>query len=383
MKQGKPSRNKFRIVRLLIFHLTSFIALFKSRRENRILVIKLDAIGDYILFRNFLEILKDSEEYKGFRFDLLGNSSWKDIALAYDQKFVSNFFFVNPVSIKDQPLEFLKTGWKLYKNNYKIVLHPTYSRTLVQDGFAAFACASKTIGFKGDNELLQQRYKRRTDKFYTDKLELPESIVFEFYRTKFFFERVLNRSINLTRPHLSECEKREKYIVIFPGSMDKKKEWGLENYLSLCLTLIEYTSYKIVLAGGKSEIAYSSFLTSKLSEERVTSLIGSTTLPELINKIGKSYCVITNDTSAVHIAAATNTPFICIHGVAHYKRFIPYPEGMLTNALFVYEKMPCFNCNWNCILKTAEDESYPCVAINSIDRVWDSFLEIEAELGYR
>lgn len=370
------SRNKFRLVRFLIFHFSSFLKIFPRTAERKILIIKLDAIGDYILFRNFIEEIRKEPKYQGYSIDLLGNESWKDIALTYDNSFISNFIFSNPFELEFQPLKFLKTGWSLYRNKYKMVLHPTYSRTLIQDGLAGFTCAEEIVGYQSDNELQPQKYKKRTDRFYTSQVIVPADIVFEFYRTKFFFETLTGRTVTLPKPMLPVNETREDYVVIFPGSMDTKKEWGLKNFLFLIRKILENTNSSIVLAGGKSELRHSEYLISNLPAERVSSLIGKTTLPGLIDLIQRAACVITNDTSAVHIAAATNTPFVCIHGVAHYKRFIPYPEGMLENAIFVHEHVPCFNCNWRCIFTTSVDEPYPCISMNTVDAVWRGFSKI-------
>ncbi len=337
------------------------------------MVIKLDAIGDYILFRNFLEVLKHSEKYKDYQIDLLGNELWKDIALTYDQSFISNFYFTKPHSLYDQPLQCLKLGWKLFKNSYEIVLQPTYTRTLIIDGLAALTVGKEIIGFESDNELIHQKYKRKTDKFYSQKLKLPIDTIFEFERSRYFFQEIIGEPINLKKPYFPINPTKNNYIVVFPGAGFIKREWGIEKFLLLCELIVAHTNFIIVLAGGESELSHAESLMKKLPPDRIINQIGKTTLPELINQIAASRCVISNDTSAVHIAAACNTPAICIHGVAHYKRFIPYPEHISSNLVFIYEKMPCFNCNWNCIYETKANEPFPCIAINTVEQVWEAF----------
>ena len=372
------NRNLFRVTRQILFKLPYILRLcFPFRKtEKRLLIIKLDAIGDYILFRNFLEIIRNSEKYKDYEIDLLGNEIWKDLALTYDQPFITNFYFTKPFALYELPFEYLKLGWKLFVKKYEVVLQPTYSRTLIVDGLAATTLAKEIIGFESDTELIYQKYKKKTDKFYTQKLKLPGDIIFEFERGRYFFEQIIEAQILLLRPNLPSTISKDNHIVFFTGAGYIKREWGIDKFLSLAEHILKNTNYTIVLAGSKSEEPHAEYLLNKLPQNKIISQIGKTTLPELIDLIAASQCVISNDTSAVHIAAACNTPVICIHGVAHYKRFIPYPTHISNKLIFIYEKMACFNCNWVCIYKTQEKEPFPCVAINSVEQVWQAFAKL-------
>ena len=51
---------------------------------RRILLVKLDAIGDYLLFRETLRFLRNSPAYREAHITFLGNPVWRDLALAYD-----------------------------------------------------------------------------------------------------------------------------------------------------------------------------------------------------------------------------------------------------------------------------------------------------------
>ena len=376
------NRNLFRITRLILFKLPYILRLLGHFRkiEKRLLIIKLDAIGDYILFRNFLEIIKNSEKFRNYEIDMLGNELWKDLALTYDQSFITNFYFTKPFSLYERPLQYLKLGWKLFVKNYEVVLQPTYSRTLINDGLAAITVGKEIIGFESDNELILQKYKKKTDKFYTQKLQLSTDIIFEFERNRYFFEQVIRTPINLYKPSFPFGPiKKNNNIIFFTGAGYIKREWGIDKFLSLAEHILEHTNYTIILAGSKSEQTHAEYLFNKLPQNRVFSRIGKTTLPELVDLIANSQLVISNETSAVHIAAACNTPTICIHGVAHYKRFVPYPAHISNKLIFIYEKMPCFNCNWNCIYETEKDEPFPCVSINSVQQVWVAFNRLMAE----
>jgi ADP-heptose:LPS heptosyltransferase len=366
------NRNLFRLTRFVLFRVSAlfrFMAKFRSPKK-RLLLIKTDAIGDYILFRNFLEVIKSSEAYQNYEIDLLGNDAYKDIAITYDAAFINNFTFIKPYDLYESPLQTLKLGWRLFKRNYQVVLQPACTRLLINDGLAALTASKQIIGFAGDNEGIKEKYKSKTDKFYTQLLSLPANIYFEFDRTKFFFETVLQQKIDLRAPHLPTNNTPKQGIVIFTGAGSSKRSWEKEKFLELVKLIQAKSQQPVYLAGGIAETETAKYLTANLSPESITDLTGKTTLPQLVQLIASATLVISNETNAVHIAAATQTPSVCILGGGHFGRFAPYPQQMVHKPTCVYDKMECFNCNWNCIFETLPQEPYPCINIISVGEVW-------------
>jgi ADP-heptose:LPS heptosyltransferase len=378
-KLFNTNRNLFRINRLVLLklpYLFKFLALFRQPKK-RILIIKNDAIGDYILFRNFIEVIKKSTPDKDYQIDLLGNTVWKDIALTYDKEFIADFIFINPEALLyNEPLKTLKLGWRLFKNNYQIVLQPSSTRVLINDGLAALTAAKQIIGFESDNEGLPARYKRKTDKFYTSRLVLPPNIYFEFERSRFFFQNVLNCSIPLNSPSIPVHETVKKGIVIFPGAGNLKRGWEAEKFLALIKLIGQHTSQPIYLAGSPNEVHLGNYLTENLPPNSVNNLIGAISLPQLVELIGNAALVIANETGAIHIAAATKTKSVCILGGGHFKRFAPYPDSLAYAPVCVYEKMECYNCNWVCKFQTMPNEPFPCISIISLEKVWQQVLQL-------
>jgi ADP-heptose:LPS heptosyltransferase len=52
--------------------------------------------------------------------------------------------------------------------------------------------------------------------------------------------------------------------------------------------------------------------------------------------LSSAQLLISNDTSAAHIAAAVKTPFICISNGNHILRFHPYPREIFDKAFYIY-----------------------------------------------
>ncbi|SDR95051.1 ADP-heptose:LPS heptosyltransferase [Mucilaginibacter mallensis] len=366
------NRNLFRLTRFVIFkisYLFKFLAKFRSGKK-RLLILKTDAIGDYILFRNFIEIVKLSDEYKNYEIDLLGNPLWRDIVLSYDAPFVTELMFTRIYDLYEAPLKTFKLGWQLFKRNYAVVLQPSSNRLLITDGLAALTAAKQIIGYEGNTESIQQRYKTKSDKFYTQRLLLPAAVYFEFDRSKFFFEAVLKQKLDINGPLIKTKQTERKGIIIFPGAGIIKRGWEPEKFLELIKLIKQQTNQPVYIAGGPAEAAVAEYLTNALPQGEVINLTGKTTLPQLVELIGSAALVVSNETSAIHIAAAAQTPAICILGGGHFGRFAPYPAHMAQTTICAYEKMECYNCNWNCIYETMPNAPYPCISIVSLDKVW-------------
>jgi len=372
------NRNLFRITRFILLKLPALFKFFANFRtpQKRLLIIKNDAIGDYILSRNFIEIVKKSEIFKDHKIDLLGNELWQDLALKYDSQFIDDFFFVIPDELYELPLKTLKLGWRLFKNNYETVLQPTFARTFINDGLAGLTAAKQIIGVEGDTERINTKYKTKTDRFYTRRLQLPTNICFEFERSRFFFESVLKQPVNITGPSIPVEKSKREGIIIFPGSGVFKRSWEKEKFLALIQLILNNTSQSVILAGGSAELQTGNYLMESLPAGSVDNLAGKTSLIQLVELIGNAVLVIANETSAIHIAAATQTKAICILGGGHFGRFAPYPDHIESRPICIYYQMDCYHCNWNCIYQTRENEPYPCISNVSLEKVWQVTLQM-------
>ncbi|HOV12846.1 MAG TPA: hypothetical protein PK771_01060, partial [Spirochaetota bacterium] len=67
--------------------------------KKELLIVKLDAIGDYIIFRNFIEEIKKSEKFCDYDITILGNILWKDLSEKQDSDFIKNFVWITKKSL--------------------------------------------------------------------------------------------------------------------------------------------------------------------------------------------------------------------------------------------------------------------------------------------
>ncbi|RXF69096.1 glycosyltransferase [Arcticibacter tournemirensis] len=367
-------RNKFRLTRFIIFQISLILRFLSKFRKpaKRILIVKIDAIGDYVLFRNYLEVVYKSDKFKGYEIELLGNYKWKDLAIEYDGQYVSKFWFIDEESFYEAPKKLFKLALKLFSRRFDIVLQSTYSRTLMGNAFSILATGREAIAYNSDNEQ-HPKYKRRTDKFYTTLLDLPPAFNHEFARNHYFFKSVTdNPTLKLPELKLIPNRHTRSGILLFPGSSYYKRNWEKEKFSELIRRLLKETNEIITIAGGPADKSIACSLLGQVPPtSRIVDKTGYTTLPDFVELVAASTLVISNDTSTVHIAVACKTPVICIQGGGHFNRFTPYPDEMPFKPICVYEKMPCFNCNWICKFPTLEYDPFPCISRVNIESVWE------------
>ncbi len=368
------SRNLYRLTRFVLLKLPYLFCLLAYLRpvRKRLLIIKPDAIGDYVLFRNFIEEVKNSSKYKGYEIHLLGNTIWADLARHVDGTFVSRFLFAKPNSMYYSPRDVLKLGWQLFRAGYQVVLNPNSTRTFITDGMAGLSAAPQIIGYQSNTEGIPEKFKRKTDKFYTKLLELPANINFEFHRHCFYFEQVLGKCANIKQPILPFLTEQRNGIVIIPAAGLNKRALEAQKFVDLISNILTYTSAKVYLAGAQSDLTLNDSIAAQFSTPQLVNITGKTTLTELAMRIASASLVVANDSGAIHLAAATQTPSVCIVGGGHFSRFVPYPADIVYSPFCVFNKMECYYCNWNCIYTTVKGEAFPCIQSVSTEQVWQA-----------
>ena len=61
---------------------------------KNVLIVRLDAIGDYILWRNVLAFIRHSAAYRSSRITVLGNPAWRSLAEGFDAALADEWIWV-------------------------------------------------------------------------------------------------------------------------------------------------------------------------------------------------------------------------------------------------------------------------------------------------
>lgn len=313
----------------------------KKITPKTLLLLRLDAIGDYILFRNFIEVLRNSSKYKDHKITLVGNIVWKDLAENLDRDFIDEFIWIDIKKFHRNFVYRYKKLKEITSKGYEIIIHPTYSRTLNTDLIVKVVNANEKIGNSGDLSNIKAWQKRITDRYYTKLLSAKKGILFEFYRNKEFFENLLNQKIEIKKPYIKLSNSNlsvnipNEFAILFIGASALFKKWPIEKYIKVGEYV--YKSYKlqIVLCGGSSDIE-DGYKFESLGKYPVINLVGNTKLIDLIKIINRAKIVVSNETGASHIAVALDTPVVVISNGSRFGRFTPYPSEITNKYYAIY-----------------------------------------------
>jgi ADP-heptose:LPS heptosyltransferase len=339
-KFGIAAKAKLYIKFLFYLCIDLLIKPNKLISSRTLLIIRPDAIGDYILFRNFLKIIRESHKFRDYKITLLGNIAWKDFALKLDSKNIDDFlwidrkkFFRNFSYRKSKLKEITKIG-------YEVVVHPVHSREFfVGDNIVKLIKSDHKIGCVGDYGNLTKFTKNISDRFYSKLIDTGEDVMYEFDRNKLFCEIFLKNTIPTTKfPNISSSfinssfDLPINYIVLFIGGSTKSKKWPVNKFAELAKyikTKSLIKSHTIILCGSNEEIE-ESLNFQKLYGDNFINLVGKTSLIDMLNILHKSKYLISNETSIPHLALAVGcNKIVIIYSGNHFGRFIPL-DGRLS-----------------------------------------------------
>ena len=337
-----------KIKNLIVFLISILIIILLKFQKtttqlHTLLLIRLDEIGDFVLFCNFISAVKASRKYKDYRISLCGNESWRDLAKHFFRHEVHSFIWIQKNKFYSNPFYKYRILKQIYQAGFEVVINPRYSRGILYDDLMVRASrATVTIGSEGSSEKHAQ-WKRHffTDRYYTQLIPQSGEVLFEFLRNKYIFEKILQEPISLRKPTLKGIKEipsqlPERYIILFPGAGEAKREWAAENFAQIGKFILKKYNIPIVLGGSQADLEKSQIIRNMVNSAQIFNLTGMTSLSELVSIIAKSGLLISNETSAPHLAVAVNTPFICIAMGKGFLRFFPYPREIYENAHYIY-----------------------------------------------
>lgn len=332
-------------IRFIMFGFIDLLILRKpiNSIDRTILVVRLDGVGDFILFRNFIETLKESGQYKDYRLTLCGNITWKDLAERLDEKFIDNFIWIDRKRFIRNIFYRFSMLRKVNRYGFEIAIQPTFSREFFYgDAIIKISGAKDRIGNAGNLSNMPFWQKSISDRWYTKLLPANKENIFEFERNKEFITQLIKKDVDIKKPYINTAKVdfntvlNRPYAVIFPGSGSRFRQWKIDNFAEIGDFLATKFHLDIVIAGSLRDTFLAKEIKQKTKTANILDLTSKTDLPQLAKLISKSNILISNETSAVHLAVAVNAKILCISNGNHLGRFSPYPENIYKNAFYIY-----------------------------------------------
>jgi ADP-heptose:LPS heptosyltransferase len=342
----KPFVSGKKFLKFIILQSLDYLAIKEPRlpREKTLLLVRLDAIGDYILFRNFLEIIRNSHRYKDYNITLCGNRAWQDLAETFDNKFVNDFIWI------DKKIFIRNIGYRygvltdISQRGFEVAIQPNLSREFYfGDAVIRASGAQERIGSSGDLANMEVWQKKISDRYYTKLIPVDNDNLLEFLRNKEFFEKLLGIKIALFKPNINlnhfEGGKSPtgNYAIIFPGASNELRRWSTDKFAEIAEYLSDKYGLKILIAGSHLEKKFSNKIIYEARNTDINDITGMTTLSEITKLISQADLVVSNDTSAAHLAVAVNTKIVYLLAGNLLGRFGPYPNNM-AKAYYIYPK---------------------------------------------
>lgn len=329
------------LIKILKF-LFRFVPKFLSNSPV-VLLMRLDNIGDYILFRNLLPFIRQSPKYASKRLMLIGNIAWKELAESFDAPFLNDFFWIAPSVYASDRWYRIKILWQIKKLNVHEVVNTVHSRTWITNEIISFLDANIKISCEGDDVNLVTALKKESDKDFDILLPSLPTSVFEFERNRFFVEQLLGQKIELQRPffYTQKPKKIVHCISLFIGAQSPFRLWAIE-YFAKLVTMIhkDFPCFYFQILGSQNDFENGQRLIMLIENESksliISNLCGQTSLIELIDRISESYLLISNETVGVHIASARETQTVCISNGNHFGRFNLYPISITDKIMTIF-----------------------------------------------
>jgi ADP-heptose:LPS heptosyltransferase len=356
------------------------LVLSRRRARNQgsgVLLVRVDAIGDFVLWSDAARALCDFQRAQGRSVVLLANKSWaswaQEMGIADEVWALDTRQFVRSLRYRRSWLKKLRT------HGFAVAIGPTYSREfLLHDSLIRATGAPERIGYYGDCSNISSWCKAWSDRWYTRLIANPAPPT-EIRRNAEFVRAVGPRDFVGKIPLIQPSGKprheglpARPYTVLFPGASWIGRAWPVDSFAEIGRRLLKQ-GYHIVVAGGPSDASFTTPLVDALRPD-VWDLSGKTSLSDLAEVLRDAAAILTNETSALHIGAAVGTPVVCILGGGHFGRFAPYDVEVVdpTQPLpsFAVHKMECFGCNWHCHYSREKDEPVKCIREITVEDVW-------------
>jgi len=156
--------------------------------------------------------------------------------------------------------------------------------------------------------------------------------------------------------------------AVNPGQELAEKRWPKERYIELINKLIK-DNYDIILFGGKVDSKINNCIINGINHKnKIINTTGKLTINQTSALIEKCRVFVTNDSGAMHIAAATNTKIIAIFGPTDPKRFAP------RDTVVIKKKLGCSPC-YDIFGNYKKCKKHNCMNLIKVDDVLETVIK--------
>lgn len=356
------------------------------RPQKKILIYRLDLIGDYLMCRPFFSVLRTEKRWEDFYFSFAGNQQVKELAESMDSTVFDEFIWIDRARFINSWGYRFRILRAVRQAGFEMVFYPSHTRQYWLESVVRVSGSAKVFTGEPVGQYMSRFEKSWTDHFYTSHFSTGQIPLFEFYRNRNFFGRFSEEASCL--PGLmdqnrgsrdSPIESGSMVISIAPGASTRNRRWPLSSFGELLLKLSGRRSIEVKILGGPGEKELGEELIQMLPGISVENLAGKRSLTQSLEELRNSHLLISNESSPVHMAATIGTPCVVISQGNHFGRWNPYPEEVASWIQTVYP--PSFGdvtAKYDELAARYHDGSEEDVAGIPVDKVLEQALKMIA-----
>lgn len=161
-------------------------------------------------------------------------------------------------------------------------------------------------------------------------------------------DRSLARKLEQTGVNL-----REPLVTVHAGSSWRPRAWDPARFAAVADWVRDHYHAQVVFVGSDDERDIEATIRSNLKGGRAFWLTGAITWEEVHALLARSALFLGNDSGPAHLAAAAGTPSVVLFGPQDPRRFGPWS----TRTLVLHHRVPC----WPCAQTRCVRPEHPCV----------------------
>lgn len=307
-----------------------------SQFNKSILLINTEQFGDILLSIDFLYSIQESNKFSE-RY-LLIQDQYIDIITKLGLKFIvigyNKFKYRYNILYRFRLLNYI-TKLKL-----GLILNITPERGSLNDELSLIPFAEKHIAIKSQSPFLSSYALKKNNMFYSDFVNSEEKNVYENYKNTLAYLKISLKEWIKDNLLINKNMENE-YVLIAPSASDNFRNWSKENFKILTLSLIK--NYKVILIGTRKQKKLLSFIAN---ENKNVEIKIELKFEEIFELMLNAKIFIGLDSGLSHLAVLLNKNMVAIIGGGKFGLFFPYK--LSSNFKYIYHKMDCFGCQWNC-----------------------------------